>query len=51
MYQYDENIYIVQHHGYHLIGAGSDGWSDGEIPDSAFVNAIQYLIKEGIIKI
>ena len=26
-------------------------WSDEEIPDSAFVNAIQYLIKEGIIVI
>ena len=24
-------------------------WADGEIPDSAFVNGIQYLIKEGII--
>jgi hypothetical protein len=26
-------------------------WADGEIPDSAFVNGIQYLIKEGIMKI
>ena len=26
-------------------------WANGEIPDSAFVNGIQYLIKEGIIKI
>jgi len=24
-------------------------WANGEIPDSAFVNAIQYLIKEGIM--
>lgn len=24
-------------------------WANGEIPDSAFVNGIQYLIKEGII--
>ena len=24
-------------------------WASGEIPDSAFVNGIQYLIKEGII--
>ena len=26
-------------------------WANDEIPDSAFVNAIQYLIKEGIIVI
>ena len=26
-------------------------WADNEIPDSAFVNAIQYLIKEGIMVI
>ena len=26
-------------------------WANGEIPDSAFVNAIQYLIKQGIIVI
>ena len=26
-------------------------WANGEIPDSAFVNAIQYLIKEGIMVI
>ena len=26
-------------------------WASGEIPDSAFVNGIQYLIKEGIIVI
>ena len=26
-------------------------WANGEIPDSAFVNGIQYLIKEGIIVI
>ena len=24
-------------------------WANGEIPDSAFVNGIQYLIKEGIM--
>jgi len=26
-------------------------WANDEIPDSAYVNAIQYLIKEGIITI
>ncbi|MDC0159693.1 peptidase, partial [Candidatus Nitrosopelagicus sp.] len=26
-------------------------WADGQIPDSAFVVGIEYLIKEGIIQI
>ena len=26
-------------------------WADGQIPDSAFVKGIQYLIKEGIIDV
>jgi len=27
----------------------AEWWANGEIPDSAFVNGIQYLIKEGIM--
>ena len=26
-------------------------WASGEIPDSAFVNGIQFLIKEGIMSV
>jgi len=26
-------------------------WADGQIDDNAFVSGIQYLIKEGIIKV
>ena len=26
-------------------------WADGQIPDSAFIDGIEYLIKDGIIKI
>ena len=26
-------------------------WADGDIPDSAFIDGIEYLIKDGIIKI
>ena len=26
-------------------------WADGRIPDSAFIDGIEYLIKDGIIKI
>ena len=26
-------------------------WADGQIPDSAFIDGIEYLIKDGIIRI
>ncbi len=26
-------------------------WADGRIPDSAFIDGIEYLIKDGIIRI
>ena len=54
MYQYDENIYIVQHHGYHLDGVGEDGWSDyslGSIIYGDIVNlsdeTLYYIIVKG----
>ena len=29
----------------------AEWWADGRIPDSAFIDGIEYLIKDGIIRI